>query len=118
MSSSETNEQGGSESAASSSGCSSSQELLFTYDEAKDVIRLGDGSEIPGQIVDSIDVQYPDEPANEYQEWKPVAVDAVIHIKDGWLWGKKAVVYASDYIVRRTLAITGHVERINHAKRV
>jgi hypothetical protein len=70
---------------------------LFTFDEAKNVIRLQDGSEIPGEIVDLIDIQYPDEPANEYKQSKPVAIEAVIHIKNGFLWRNKQEVYASEY---------------------
>jgi hypothetical protein len=82
------------------SDCSSSPALLFTFDEAKNVIRLQDGSEIPGSIIESIDIQYLDEPANEYQEWKPIAVEAVIRIKDGWLWRNTKTVYASEHRVR------------------
>ncbi len=83
-----------------SSDCSSSPDLLFTFDEAKNVIRLADGSEIPGEIVDLIDIEYPDEPANEYKQCKPIAVEAVIHIKDGFLWWNKQAIYASEYRVR------------------
>ncbi len=80
------------------SHCSSSPVLLFTFDEAKNVIRLADGSEIQGRIIESINIQYPDEPTNEPQ--KPRAVEAVIQMKDGWLWRNMKTVNASEYRVR------------------
>jgi hypothetical protein len=84
---------------SNASVCSSAT-VLFVYDDAKNVIRLGDGGEIHCCIIERIDYEYDDgcEPGTGYKVFRPCPLDAIIHIKDGWLWRNLKAVRALDYV--------------------